>query len=43
MNVTPLYILAPATVVAHVSSQMTTTDHSDWPEKAKQLLNSIGY
>lgn len=35
-----LYLLPPATVVAHVISQMTT-DHSDWPEKAKELVEFL--
>ena len=36
-----LYLLPPATVVAHMSSHMTTMDHSDWPEKAKQLVEYL--
>ena len=35
-----LYLLPPATVVAHVISHMTT-DHSDWPEKAKEMLEFL--
>ena len=36
-----LYLLPPATIVAHVSSHVTFTDHSDWPEKAKELLEYL--
>lgn len=35
-----LYLLPPSTVVAHVISYMTA-DHSDWPEKAKELLEFL--
>lgn len=35
-----LYLLPPATVVAHVTSHMTA-EHSDWPEKAKKLFEFL--
>lgn len=35
-----LYLLPPATVVAHVTSHMTG-DHSDWPDKAKELVEFL--
>lgn len=35
-----LYLLPPATVVGHVTSHMTV-DHSDWPEKAKELFEFL--
>jgi len=35
-----LYLLPPATVVAHVISHMTA-NHSDWPEKAKELFDFL--
>lgn len=35
-----LYLLPPATVVARVTSHMSS-DHSDWPEKAKELCEYL--
>lgn len=35
-----LYLLPPATVVAHVTAHMTN-DHSDWPEKANELFEFL--
>lgn len=37
---TSLYLLPPATVVAQVTSHMSS-GHSDWPEKAKELLEFL--